>query len=126
MSETDRSIIDYNLAQIAEACATAEWHLGDAAALLGVSRNALKEKIERTPELILLQTDHQEIVVDDAERIIKLDLKAKDSATAKFVAQTQGKNRGWATAGINKDGAVIVEVRTFAEPAKGEPGGDKG
>lgn len=126
MSEAGRNITEYTDAEVAEALEAAEFHMGEAAKALDVTRSALKDRVDRTPGLVLLVQDHDEAVIDDAERVIKHDLRAKDGPTAKFVAQTKGKNRGWGTAGANDGGTkVIVEVRQFAEPS-GDGNGGKG
>lgn len=126
MSETDRSIAEVTNVEVLEACQMFDWHLGDAAKQLRVTRTALKDRIERTPDLLIAMQDADEAMIDDAEKVIKVDLKANDSTTARMVAQTKGKNRGWGTAGVNKDGAIIVEVRTFPDPAVGGSDGSKG
>lgn len=126
MSEQTRSIAECTLVEITEALQHAEFHFGDAAKMLGVSRAGLKDFIDRTPELLSMVEDASESMVDDAERVIRNDLKSNDSGTAKFVASTKGKNRGWSSAGLSDKGNIIVEVRQFADPANGGGDGSKG
>lgn len=123
MSDRNHSITEYTDLQIYEVCVLYQWNLGKSAKHLGVTRTALKDRVERTPDLVVAMQDAEEEMIDDAEDVIRAEAKS-DSATARFVAQTKGKNRGWGTAGVNKDGAIIVEVRQFADP--GAKDGSKG
>lgn len=127
MSEENISITTVTDLQIAQALEGHDFNKSAAARFLGVTRKALVDRIDRTPDLKALMEDAHEEMIDDAEGIIRADLKAKDSSTARFVAQTQGKNRGWATTGVNKDGAIEVVVRGFADvPDNGGSNGGQG
>lgn len=68
-----------------------------AAEKLGVSRQSVQVRVDGSPHLQAVLAEIDETVLDMVDGIILRDLKAKDSATARWMAERKGKKRGYGT-----------------------------
>lgn len=100
------------------------FNLGAAARDLGIRRNALKERIERTPQLAAALEDFREGLKDKAEDNVNIAVLNGDKGASQFVLQTIGKDRGYHTgvAGVGKDGEIVIQIQRFTDsPAEEVP-----
>lgn len=109
---------DYSDADLFDLIEAKRGNLSAIAKEITVPRHVLKARIDRSPILVALMGDLIEAIVDKAEQNKFTDVENGDSAASNFVLQTLGKGRGWAmgVAGSGKDGAILVEIKTFTEP----------
>lgn len=87
---------------------------------LGCRRQVLNDIINSTPAISVLRDELREAMVDKGEENIFADVERGDQVASRFVVQTLGKKRGWATAveGTGKDGAITVEITRFTEQSE--------
>jgi hypothetical protein len=104
-----------------EQLVASEGNVSHAAKQLGVSRTWLQNKIDRNVVLAAMMNDRREGIVDQAEQNVFADVLKNDPTANRFVLQTIGKHRGWASgvAGIGKGGEIVVQINKLAQP--GEP-----
>jgi hypothetical protein len=69
----------------------------EASRLLGRRRQALKDYIYRNPDMLDWWVDHQEGVLDHSEAVVIRSMMAGESADARYLLNTLGKERGYTT-----------------------------
>lgn len=89
-------------------------NLGAVAETLGVSRSALKTRVDASPLLTTLMNDYRESIVDTAEQNVFLDVKKGDPQACRFVLGTLGKERGYSTKVETNNAPIEVVVRNVA------------
>lgn len=97
-----------------------EGNVSHAANALGVSRTWLARKIDKNVTLTAMLLDRREEIIDIAEQNVFADVRKNDPTANRFVLQSLGKERGWATgvAGIGKGGEIVVVINRLAEGPK--------
>lgn len=73
----------------------ASGNVSAAARQLGVSRTALKSRIDKSPRCLMLLQDRREAICDTAEDNVFDAVSNGDQKMSKFVLMTIGKNRGY-------------------------------
>jgi len=85
----------HSIAQIEAALRKAAGRPAVAARLLGISRQAMHERITRTPHLAELLFEIEEELVDAAESVVRRALDAGDKKMTMWVLDRCGRHRGW-------------------------------
>ncbi len=80
-----------------DALKACDGNISAAARLLGVRRSKFKERVDRTPSLVLLLSELKDEVVDAAEGNFFKAAKSGDLIASKFILTTIGKDRGYVT-----------------------------
>lgn len=68
-----------------------------AAQELGVTRQAVHGRVNRSPELQAWIADIEETMLDAAEAVIKEAVAKKDRQTTRWFLERKGRSRGWVT-----------------------------
>ncbi len=106
----------HSIAQIEAALRKAAGRPTAAARLLGISRQAMHDRIARTPHLAEVVFDIEETLLDQAESVVWRALRAGDLKMTKWVLERRGKHRGWgrptgrATASMSEEEAEQLVV----------------
>ena len=87
----------YSDEQIAVALRTCRGNLSAVARILGLRRQKLKERVDRTPDLVAVRMDELEALLDKAEENIYEAVYAGDYKATIFVLRTLGRDRGYCT-----------------------------
>ena len=87
----------YSDEQIADALRKCCGNLSAVARTLGLKRRKLKERVDRTPDLVALRMDEIESLLDKAEENIYEAVYAGDYKATIFVLRTLGRDRGYCT-----------------------------
>lgn len=124
------SVVTYTDAEVASFLVEELGNVTATAKRMGISRRALKDRLDRRPELKELGTDLIDEIVDTAQHNIFKSVVAGDLGESRFILTTLGKDRGFATrVETNKD-PIQVNVRTFSQPnstpADNSPSGRSG
>ena len=85
----------HSIAQIEAALRKAEGRKSEAARLLGISRQAMHDRIARTPHLARVITEIEETLLDEAEGVILGLLRAGDLQITKWFLDRRGRSRGY-------------------------------
>jgi hypothetical protein len=94
-----------------------EGNISHAATALKVSRSWLKAKIDGNVTLTAMMLDRRDAVIDQAETNVFADVMKNDPTANRFVLQTIGKERGWASGvgGQGKNGEIVVQINRLSE-----------
>src|ERR1700681_872469 len=76
-----------------------------AAETLGVRRDELWDFVLRWPTLLILLENLREMLVDAAEEVLRVALRAKKPWAVTFILRTVGKERGWSVGGSSPSGS---------------------
>jgi hypothetical protein len=89
----------HSLAQIEAALRKADGRPAAAARLLGMTRQAMHDRIARTPHLAQLVSDIEQTLLDEAEGVIRRAVRAGDRATIRWYLDRRGQKRGYGKGG---------------------------
>jgi hypothetical protein len=87
----------YSDEQIADALRKCRGNLSAGARKLGLKRQKLKERVDRTPDLVAVRMDELETLLDRAEENVYEAVYAGDYKATIFVLRTLGRDRGYCT-----------------------------
>ena len=89
----------HSIAQIEAALRKADGRPAAAARIIGVSRQAMHERVSRTPHLQECITEIEEILLDTAESVILKAVRAGHMPTVRWYMDRRGRERGYGRAG---------------------------
>lgn len=69
--------------------------ISHAAELLGVTRSAIHDRINRSPHLQKVMKEIEERLIDKSENVVYHHMQNKNLTAAIFHLKTKGKARGW-------------------------------
>lgn len=92
-----------------------------AALELGVSRQAIYQRVQRSPELQRVVQDIEETLLDAVDAgIADLIINKRDPATIRWYADRKGRGRGYGTGGAAGERASLSQpievIITYVEP----------
>jgi hypothetical protein len=85
----------HTLTQVESALRRADGQLSQAARLLGLSRQAIHDRVNRTPHLSHVMSEIQLSLLDQAEGVIAAALRKNDAKTAMWFLERHGQSRGY-------------------------------
>lgn len=102
----------YTLEELAAALINNNGRIYTTAKVLGISSQAIYERMGNHPELKAIVDDARGYLVDLAESTLETNIKNGDTSAAIWVTKTLGRNRGYAERleVTGKDGGAIIFV----------------
>ena len=89
----------HSIAQIEAALRKADGRPAAAARILGISRQAMHERISRTPHLSGVIADIEQVLLDTAEGALLKAVQAGHLPTIRWYLDRRGRSRGYGKAG---------------------------
>jgi hypothetical protein len=114
----------HSLVEVAQALRAAEGLISGAALRLGVSQQAVRKRIVKSPALQQVRDDAREALTDTAETQLGLAIRRGEAWAICFYLKTQGKDRGYverSESAVNVVGDVRIRIEAVDDRGAPSP-----
>jgi hypothetical protein len=110
----------HSIAQIEAALRKADGRPAAAARILGISRQAMHERVARTPRLQECITEIEQTLLDLAEGVIIKAVRAGHFPTIKWFLDRRGRKRGYGRAGDEESSMPQADIERLITQLGGD------